>query len=170
MLWLFKSKSERACDEIKVFESRLNKSLAPLLQKPEKPIAGNGALMSMAVNMGLYFVALRKPKILEKVAVAILSDSASAFATVVAIGSKGKVKVEDAANTILHEMRSTQNAYFSALDKSGTNPEEALQGCLDIFLKSSGGWAFKGEVERAQAVALLGTELQNLMQRFRRLL
>lgn len=170
MIGLFKSKNEKVLNEIKTFESRLNQAVIPLLQKPEKPIAGNGALMSMAVNIALHFLAIRDLKVFSKAAPYVLSHVASGFGYMVAIGSDGKVSFEEAADSIIREMESNQVRYSNALDKSPSSPEEALQECLDIFLESSGGWTFKGEAERAEAVILLCDELQCLMNRFRAIL
>lgn len=44
MIWPFKSKSIKILDEVTVFDRRLTLVLVPLLQEPEKPIAGKGAL------------------------------------------------------------------------------------------------------------------------------
>jgi len=167
MIWPFKSKNEKILNEVVAFESRLNQALVPLLQEPDKPIAANGALMSMAINMALHFLAIRNLKVFKQVSTDIIAHTVSAFGSSVAIASKGKVRVEDATNSILHEMQTTQTYYSDALDKSASNPEGALQECLDIFLDRSGGWAFKGEIERAEAVILLSAELQLLMSRFK---
>jgi len=170
MIWPFKSKRERILDGIKTFENRLNQALIPLLQKPENPIAGNGALISMAVNIALYFIAIKNLKIFKKTAPYVISHTAVVFGSMVAIGSEGKVSAEVAAKSILHEMQNTQADYSNALEKSSSNPEEALHKCLDIFLESSGGWTFKDEMSRAEATILLSIELQHLMKKFRSIL
>nr|MBI1231873.1 hypothetical protein [Cytophagales bacterium] len=170
MIWSFQNKNEKILNEVVAFEGRLNQALVPLLQKPEKPVAGNGALMSMAVNMALHFLAVRNLKIFQKASVHIIAHAASTFGSMVAIGSEGKISVEDATNSILHEMHTTQADYSNALAKSSSSPEGALQECLNIFLDRSGGWVFKGEAERAEAVVLLSAELRNLMSGFKRIL
>ena len=170
MIWPFKSKNEKILNEVVAFEGRLNQAVVPLLQKPDKPVAGNGALMSMAVNIALHFLAVRNLKVFQKASVQIIAHAASTYGSMVAIGSEGKISVEDATNSILHEMQTTQSDYSHALEKSASNPEGALQECLDIFLERSGGWMFKGEVERAEAVVVLSAELQNLMGRFKSIL
>lgn len=170
MIWPFKSKSEKVLKEILTFESRINKALVPLLDKPEKPIAANGALMSMAVNLALYLLAIKSTKVFEKASVEVIAHTVSAFGSTVAFASNGKVSVEDATESILRELTSTQAVYCDALAKARSMPEGGLQKCLDIFLERSGGWAFKDEIERARATIILGAELQRLMGRYKSIL
>ena len=122
MIWPFKSKSEKILKEVIVFESRLNRVLVPLLKKPEKPVAGNGALMSMAVNIALHFLAIRSPQAFEKASTEIIAHIVSAFGSALAMASKGRVRVEEATNSILYEMQATQADYSNALEKSPSNP------------------------------------------------
>lgn len=123
--------------------------------------------MAMTVNMALHFLAIRSPQVFEKISNAVVANAVATFSSVAAIASKGEIDVELAANVLLREMQVTQADYSEALMKSPSNPEEALQECLDVFHESSGGWAFKGEVERAEAVIALSSELRRLMERFK---
>lgn len=170
MIWPFKSKSAKVLVEVATFDSRLTIALVPLLEKPEKPIAGKGALMSMTVNIALHFLAIRNPQLFEKIASDVIANAIATFASAAAIVSKGNIDVEIAGNVLFKEIQDTRDNYSDALVKSPSNPEGALQECLDIFLDRSGGWAFKGEVERAEAVVALSAELQNLMARFKYIL
>ena len=168
MIWPFKSRAEKVFDEIKVFETRLNHALVPFLKQPEKPIAANGALMAMAINMALHFLAIRGPAVFEKVSFEVVAYAAPAFGSAVALASKGKVRVEDATHIILHEIQESREAYSDALFESP--PTRSLQLCLDILLERSGGWGFESEVERASAIVVLTSELQRLIRRYKTIL
>jgi len=169
MIGIFKSKNEKILSEVIAFEGRLNQALMPLLKESDKLIATKGALMAMAINIALYFLKIRNLQNYEEIFKHLTTHFSSVFGSVVEKISHGKISREIATSSFLREMQDTYEDYAVTLAKSVLNSEEALQGCLTIFLEKSGR-VFTSEMERLQAVIILGFELQNLMKRFRSIL
>lgn len=167
MFSFLKKKDEKIYDQIRDFEKRLNRAFAPLLEKPQKPILANAALIGMATNIALYFVAMKDVSFFQENTKFFLHEIGMGFGEVVETVTGEKVKKDEAATMLIKEMEKTSVLYCSSLDKSAVNPQEALDGCIQIFLDSAEGWEFKGEVERTMAVIKLSEEIKILMNRFR---
>jgi len=167
MLGFFKNKNEKILGEIKAFEHRVNQKLTPMLKKPSNPKLGNSAIISMCINMAFHFLAIRNFKVFEKSSPYIISHIAANYGSMVHIGSEGRIGHEEAAISLIYEMQTTQEAYSEALSQSPYDPEGAFNDCLDIFIENSGGWLFKSEMDRFQAVILLCSETGCLMNRFK---
>lgn len=170
MFNLFKKKNEKIYFQIREFEKRLNQAIVPLLEKPQKPILANAALIGMATNIALYFVAVRNSSFFQENAKFFLYEIGMTFGEAVEKMTRGKVKDKEAASSLIMAMNETEAKYTAALDKSATHPQEALDGCVQTFLDSAEGWEFKGEIERSMAVIKLSEEIQILMDKFRLIL
>lgn len=170
MLGFFKKNDEKVYYQIRGFEQRLNQSLVPLLNKPQKPILANAAMIGMATNIALYFLAARNLPFFQKHSKFFIYEIGMSFGEVVETATGGKVKKAEAAISLTKEMEKNGNFYCTALAKSPSNPQEALEECLKILSNSAEGWTFKGESEHAIAVIKLSEEITKLMTAFRSLI
>lgn len=114
MLSLFKKKNEKIYFEIREFEKRLNQAFVPLLERPQKPILANAALIGMATNISLYFIAVRNLSFFQENAKFFLYEIGMTFGEAVEKMTSGKVKDKEAANSLIEAMKETEVKYTAA--------------------------------------------------------